>query len=271
MKSDAFGDRMKMYELANPRKLIPLLPAMARIDGHCFHTFTRGLDRPFDKNMSTAMIETAKFLVEQTHALIGYTQSDEITLLWHQTDDDSQIYFDGRVDKMNSIIASMAASKFKALVGTLMPKKADRFPAFDCRVWNVPTRDVAIDTLIWREDDATRNSVSMAAQAYASHKTLHGKSRKQKMDLLMDNGVNWNDYPAHFKRGTYVRREIFTSEISLEELARLPEKHRARRFGETTFKRARMVEVDMPPIRRVINRIEVIFEGAQPITATEEN
>ena len=78
--SDTFGDRMKMYEgIEAQRAFMPGLPICVRIDGRAFHTFTSGMKRPYDKAMADAMIDTMKYLVEQTNACIGYTQSDEIT------------------------------------------------------------------------------------------------------------------------------------------------------------------------------------------------
>src|SRR5215471_4222370 len=80
---DGLAERMKRYEATEAgRRLMPLLPALARLDGRAFHNFVRGLARPYDKRLSDLMIDTATFLVRETNAVAGYTQSDEITLAW---------------------------------------------------------------------------------------------------------------------------------------------------------------------------------------------
>src|ERR1700741_264409 len=109
---DAFGDRMKLYEMTEAgRRLMPLVPVMARIDGRSFSGFTRKLERPYDKRLSDLMIETTRWLVEITVACMGYTQSDEISLTWYSESSESQVFFDGRIQKMVSQLASLATVK----------------------------------------------------------------------------------------------------------------------------------------------------------------
>lgn len=87
------GDRMKAYEnVETGRRFTPLLPVYARIDGRSFHAFTHGMDRPFDDKLISVMRETTRRLVEETDALVGYTQSDEISLLWYRDDPKSQYH-----------------------------------------------------------------------------------------------------------------------------------------------------------------------------------
>src|SRR5689334_13453825 len=91
-------DRMKLYEhLEVGRRLMPRLPACARIDGRTFHRFTHGLARPFDERLSRLMIEVLRFLVQETGAPIGYTQSDEFSLVWYAENERKEIFFGGRV------------------------------------------------------------------------------------------------------------------------------------------------------------------------------
>src|SRR5262245_53206698 len=104
--TDSLGDRMKQYEAAEAgRRLMPLVPALVRLDGRAFHSFVRGLARPFDKRLSDLMLDTATFLVRETNATVGYTQSDEISLAWVAEEYDTKIFFDGRVQKMTSTLA----------------------------------------------------------------------------------------------------------------------------------------------------------------------
>jgi tRNA(His) 5'-end guanylyltransferase len=263
---------MKLYESAEAsRRLMPLLPVMARIDGRAFHSFTRGMERPFDAGFSACMVDTTAALVRDTGACMGYTQSDEITLVWHSDNHRSHIWFDGRVAKMTSQLAAQATLIFYRAVLERMPQYAERLPTFDARVWNVPNRAEGTNVFLWREWDATKNSVSMAAAAHYSHKQLHGKNSQQKHDMLFEAGVNWNDYPAFFKRGSYVQRRIVNIPFSAEELGRLPEKHEARNNSALIVERQVCTVLDMPPLGTVTNREKVIFDGAEPETAQAPN
>ncbi len=264
--SDDLGDRMKVYEgMEAARRLMPLLPVLARIDGRAFHSFTRGMDRPFDAAFSDAMIETTAALVRETGACTGYTQSDEITLAWHSQTGQSQIWFDGRIAKMTSQLAAQATVIFYRMVQERMPQYADRLPTFDARVWNVPNQTEGANAFLWREWDATKNSLTMAAAAHYSHKELHGKNGREKHDMLHAKGVNWNDFPAHFKRGTYVQRRTESVPFSAEELDRLPAQHAARTNPDLLVERSVCAARSMPPLVTVTNRCDVIFAGAEPL------
>lgn len=264
---DELGDRMKMYEgMEAGRRLMPLLPVLARIDGRAFHSFTRGMDRPFDPMFSACMVDTTIALVRETGACMGYTQSDEITLAWHSRTMQSQIWFDGRVAKMTSQLAAQATLIFYRLVLARMPMKyAERLPTFDARVWNVPNRTEGANVFLWREWDATKNSVSMAASAHYSHKELLGKNGAQKHEMLHAKGVNWNDYHAFFKRGAFIQRRQVSTPFGSDELALLPPKHAAHTNPGLVIERSRVGAVEMPQFGRVTNREAVVFDGAEPL------
>lgn len=267
MKDD-LGDRMKMYEHAEAgRRLMPLLPVLARIDGRAFHSFTRGMDRPFDARFSSCMADTTAALVRDTGACMGYTQSDEITLAWHSRTMQSQIWFDGRVAKMTSQLGAQATLIFYRLVLERMPEYADRLPTFDARVWSVPNRSEGANVFLWREWDATKNSLSMAASAYYSHKALIGKNGPQKHDMLHAKGVNWNDYPSLFKRGAYIQRRTTSAPFIANELENLPPKHAARSNPDLLMERSVCARLEMPPLGTVTNREAVIFDGDAPIAS----
>lgn len=265
MKKDLFGDRMKDYENQTCGiKLLPRIPVIARLDGKGFSKFTKGLKRPYDERLSNLMIETTKHLVKETNANCGYTQSDEITLMWYVDDHKSSIYFDGRFFKMVSDLSAMASVFFNKKLGGYIPEKADKWPRFDCRVFNVPTLDEAVNTFLWREKDATKNSISMAASTYYSHKQLDGKSGKDKQEMLFDKGINWNDYWSHFKRGSYVQRKRVFSKFSSEELVNLPLKHAARSNPDLMIERWVIDKVDLPPLMKIENKVDVIVFGENP-------
>lgn len=270
-ESMSLGDRMKLYEkMEAGRRCMPRLPICARIDGRGFSRFTKGMKRPYDPALSEMMIETTRYLVEETHAVVGYTQSDEITLIFYSDEPKSQVFFDGRIQKMNSILAAMTSVKFNALLPARFPDRVARLPVFDCRLWTVPTREEAVNCLLWREQDAVRNSISMAARAHYSHNQTMHKNTAELHDMLHEEGVNWNDYPAFFKRGTYFQRRKVTRKFTTEELESLPPRHAAHTNPELVVERTEVRNLELPPIGQVTNRAAVIFEGADPITDQAE-
>lgn len=261
--TDNFGDRMKEYERQETaRRFMPGVPVYARIDGRSFSKFTKGMMRPYDIAMSNAMIATTKYLVDQTHACVGYTQSDEISLCWLTETSDSQIFFDGKIQKMVSILAAMATAKFSDYGRELWPDRFENMlPVFDARVFQLPSKVECANAFLWREFDATKNSISMAARSVYSHKELNKKNGSEMQEMLWQKDINWNDYPAFFKRGTFVQRKPKWVELDAETLAKIPEDHRP----TGPVQRHEIVELDMPPFAKVINRVDVIFDGVGPI------
>jgi len=193
------------------------------------------------------MIETMKHLVSKFGADLGYTQSDEITLYWRNDDTKAEMMFDGRYQKWHSLLAASASVRFFKEVFLTLAAKTTADPEFDCRVWQLPTEQEAYHAFLWREDDATRNSLQMAAQKHYSAKELHKKGHAQLHDLLHAKEINWNNYPAFFKRGTYARRMVFEKLLSEAELARIPARNRP--TGPVTRSEVRCL--DLPPLLTV--------------------
>lgn len=266
--SDDLGDRMKMYEMAEAgRRCMPLLPIVARIDGRSFSKFTAGLDRPYDRRLSELMIDTVKFLVRDTNAVCGYTQSDEITLAWYCPTFDSQIIFDGRISKLVSVLASLTTVYFNHHLPRFLPAEyAARLPHFDARVWNMPSLEEATNVFVWRELDAIKNSISMAARAHFSHKQIDNKNGAEMQEMLRQKGIDWSDYPDFFKRGTYIQRRKTVRKFTTDELDRLPALHEARKNPDLMVERTDYVAPLLPPLVRVKNRVDVLFAGAAPET-----
>ena len=234
---DDLGKRMKeFYEQVPKTRLVRRMPVAIRIDGKAFHTFTRGFKRPFDQMLIETMQQTTKYLCENIQGcVLGYTQSDEITLILVDYKNlNSSAWFDYEVQKMCSISASMATmafnrifrekveemreemfeawnvpdEKFKLLES--YDKAIDRGAMFDARVFNIPKEEVT-NLIYWRQLDATRNSIQMVGQANFSHNELHGKSCNEIQDMLMtQKGINWNDFMCYQKRGTCVVKDNTT-------------------------------------------------------------
>lgn len=201
---DELGDRMKGYEYSYRYYLPKRLPVMIRIDGKAFHTYTKGFKKPFDEKLANAMWETTKYLCENIQGCkMGYTQSDEITLLvtnYEKVTTDS--WFDNNLQKMASVAASLATAKFNEEIHKLYPEKG--LALFDARVFVVPHNEV-VNCLLWRQLDASKNSISMVAQANFSHKSLQGLNGNQMQDKLWkEKDINWNDLPVWQKRGAAI-------------------------------------------------------------------
>ena len=236
---DDLGCRMKtFYEQIPKTKLMRRCPVAIRIDGKAFHTFTRGFQKPFDEVLIKSMQETMKYLCENIQGcVLGYTQSDEITLLLVDYKKlTSSAFFDYEVQKICSVVASMATMAFNKFFaknadqyggdniedwddgGTCRElsekekqcleytrtywKAIEKGAMFDARCFNIPKEEVT-NNFYWRQLDASRNSIQMVGQANFSHKELQNKSCNDIQDMLMtQKGINWNDLPTYQKRGS---------------------------------------------------------------------
>lgn len=212
MSKDPMGDRMKGdYERRTQIELPRRTHTLIRIDGKAFHTYTKGLERPYDKTLMDDMAETTRFLCQEIQgARVGFTQSDEISILLTDfATRQTEAWFDGNVQKIVSIAASLATAKFNEM------RPTGRLAFFDARVFTIPQDLEVINYFLWRQRDAVRNSISMLAQAYFSTKQLHGKSTNVMQEMLWaEHGVNWNDENPRFKRGTIVVPRWTTEETS---------------------------------------------------------
>lgn len=219
---DPINTRMKeCYEIVTKSHLVRRMPVIIRIDGCHFHTFTRGFEKPFDEILMVCMQETTKYLCENIPTCVmGYTQSDEISLLLVDYKKiSSQAWFDAEVNKMVSIAASMATLAFNRVFiektkasdeSMIIYEKARKTGAtFDCRAFNVPVDDIN-NYFLARQLDASRNSVQMVGHANFSQKQLNEKSTNMIQDMLHEEkSINWNDFPVPKKRGTCIIKEQY--------------------------------------------------------------
>ena len=208
-KRDSFGDRMKTYERLSESQLIPNLPVVVRLDGKSFSKYTSRLERPYDLKLIELMQNTCKHLMKISHNIkVAYQQSDEITLII-SNDYDNPVEYNGRVQKLCSILAAECSVYF-ATHAYILENALHDHPVFDCRIFNVPDWVEASNAVLWREQDATKNSIQLAGQSNFSHKEMQGLKNNQIQEkLLLEKNINWNDYPASFKRGSYIKREKY--------------------------------------------------------------
>lgn len=233
-KNVSLEKRMKEYEQVSRTFLTRRVPVMIRIDGKAFHSFTRGMKRPFDPLLRDTMEKTMKYLCQNIQGCVfGFTQSDEITLvLTDYATISTDAWFSYNVQKMSSVAASMATSAFNRYFYEAVSSQME-FPdawnddleylckleskyfqaMFDARAFSIPKEEVC-NNLIWRQQDATRNSIASVGQSYFSQKELQGKTRNQIQEMLFTNkGVNWNDFATRYKRGSCCYRETKKEEM----------------------------------------------------------
>lgn len=200
MDRTGLGDRMKRYERSSEVVLTPRMPAILRFDGKAFHTLTRSMEKPWDATFVEAMLRTTAALVDEVQgAKLAYVQSDEISVLLTDYDTiHTEGWFGYGLAKMVSVGASVCAVTFSIEMA--------RRAYFDGRAFSVPREDVC-NYFLWRQRDATRNSIQGLAQRHFSPRETHGKDVGALQDMLFkERGINWNDTPTHLKRGACVYR-----------------------------------------------------------------
>lgn len=201
MDRSPIGDRMKnnyenRYRYSLPRRTNTII----RLDGKCFHSLTKNIQKPFDSNFMQCMISAAMVLCKTLSGFkFAYIQSDEISILLTDYDSiNTEAWFDGNVSKILSISAATVSVAFSDLY---------KQPAlFDSRCFVIPDIEEVRNYFIWRQQDASRNSINMAAQSVYTQKQLDGKNVNEVHDMLMAKGINWNDYTVFEKRGMSIKR-----------------------------------------------------------------
>jgi tRNA(His) 5'-end guanylyltransferase len=190
------------------------MPVIIRVDGKAFHTYTRECARPFDSNLADVMIYTARKMCDEIQgACLAYTQSDEISFLLHNYRKlTSQPWFDNQVQKMCSVAAGMASAYFTAESYQIWDPEKIRPAVFDARVFVLPEAEVC-NYFLWRQQDATRNSIQMLARSLYSHKECHEKNGSELQEMCFQKGQNWNDLHVRWKRGVCVKQQKVDLEI----------------------------------------------------------
>lgn len=260
MKFDDLEARMRVFETAHDHRVLPGIFMVARLDGRGFTKLVRErktFDAPFDIRVRDMMVETTKHLMDCGFPVVyGYTQSDEISLLFRRDTD----VFGRKLRKYESILAGEASARFARLL--------DDHAAFDSRISQLPTEQDVVDYFRWRHEDAHRNALhghcywllrSKGLGDRESTKRLEGKSVADRNEFLFQHGIQFNDLPAWQKRGVglYYRdvehvgkdgrdgSEVVTTRRRLHVEDELP-----LGMAYTEFVRKRISEADPPKLSR---------------------
>jgi len=191
------GDRMKSYERVNKLTLPPRSYTLIRVDGRAFHTHLKGAERPFDETVMKAMDAVAKELVKGiSGSVFAFVQSDECSLLVQDfTKLNTQPFCGGVEAKLVSLSAAMATAAFNKRYSR------EKWGLFDSRVWTMSDPVEVANYFLWRQKDAMRNSVSMAAQTWFPHKDLQGVDQEGMQEMLAGIGQRWEKLPRGFRFG----------------------------------------------------------------------
>lgn len=257
MSYDTLDDRMKnAYENRYRMYLPDRIPVIIRLDGKAFHSFTRGLKKPFDALFIKTMQDTMEYLCSNIQGCkFGYVESDEISLcLWNWSKNESDAWFGNNLQKMVSISASMAGVAFNRYWNgnvaeylsecepditeeedkyrTTIKNKAEMLmPVFDSRAFIIPAEEVH-NYFVWRQNDCMRNSIQGLAQSLYSEREIHRiNTSKLQNKMFSEKGVNWNDYSVVERRGTCIYK-IPTKVIGLN--------------GETVIRNKWTMDTNMP-------------------------
>jgi tRNA(His) guanylyltransferase len=220
---DALGERMKSYEDVNRTYLTAGIPKLLRLDGKAFHTLLRGAEKPYDISVMDSMVKAAAAVMKEIggSARFAYIQSDECSIAINdKMTIDSEPWFGNNVQKMVSISSAIMSVNFTQAFND--PNTKHRFaiptaqvdavalmrPAyFDARIFQVPNVVEMHNAVLWRQFDASKNSISQYARSYFSHKELQNKNGSEMQDMMMlQKNFNWNNAPTWTKRGVLVYR-----------------------------------------------------------------
>lgn len=225
MAVDAINVRMKEnYESRAKRSIHRRTYIIIRVDGHSFSKYTKSLKKPFDQEFNDDMDSVAKYLCEKIQgARFAYVQSDEISILLTDFEQISTHgWFDNDIDKMCSLAAGYATSKF---LSCRIKRGDNRLLEFDARAFAISDPYEVANYFLARQRDATRNSINMMGQAHYSSNELRGKNTNQVQELIFQKGVNFNDLPTRFKRGGIAERikfekspGVFRSSVEMIEI-----------------------------------------------------
>lgn len=207
---DPLGDRIKAKYENITRSYIPKKTnGIIRLDGKAFHTYAKGLDKPYDEKLIYAMDEAAKHVISKVQgAKFGFVQSDEISIIFTDYDNiNSQMYFNGNIQKITSITAAECTHRFNAV--RREQGYTSNYGVFDSRVFSIPTQIEAYNYFLWRQQDCIRNSKLTLAQTHLGKNQCHGFCTNDLVNKLNNNGIFWSEQKNGHKYGRFIIKEYY--------------------------------------------------------------
>lgn len=219
MSSESLGDRMKRYEDSYRIKLPRRVPKVLRIDGRAFHTYLRNAKKPYDTQVMECMVHAASEVLKDIGGIarFAYVQSDECSIVINDAlDINTQPWFDNNLQKVSSVSASIFSCAFNSNVATLpILSDVDGWAVFDARFFIVPDPQEVVNCMIWRQQDATRNSIEQYGRSMFSHAEMQNKNNAEVQEMMFQKGFNWDAAPTWTKRGAVVTKEKVDWEIPI--------------------------------------------------------
>jgi tRNA(His) 5'-end guanylyltransferase len=199
------GNKYKKYESEYLLLLDKTKYSILRVDGNAFHTYTKKFNKPFDEKIANAMIYATKEWIKKFNGIIGYTQSDEATIVLPRYDKESlsELPFSGKVNKL----ITLSSSYFTLMFNKFM-KTTDSSPIFDCRIFQVETKEDVLECLRWRHLDSYRNGITCLARSIVGHKVLEKLGTKQRQEIIKnkDDFVIYKNH--HVLHGTFILKQL---------------------------------------------------------------
>lgn len=220
----------KQRELQYDQTLCNNEYVVVRIDGRSFHTFTKNFERPFDSKFIYAMNYVARKCKELFNADFAYVQSDEVSFGWSPESWLKSQIFSGRINKINSCIASTASVLFKDIY-------TENHAIFDCRTFTLKDVNEYRAYFMWRYRDCYKNAITMIAQSLFSHEELHQKNTDEKIFMISCKEIDVRQIEKRYIHGAMFYSSVVERVFLPEELEALPEKHEARINPNKTFLR----------------------------------
>ena len=247
---EKLSEKMKRLENVTNISLELKKPVIMRLDGRAFSKYTKGLDKPFDIDLSEVFQWVAYELKGQLdNVKFIYSQSDEISILMTDwTNENTEAWFKYRVQKMVSVASSITSALFNSKVEDVINKYVDRVAdidearfkvtdeltrdekkyfvwkgkqykaVFDCRVFNVELEDV-VPYFIYRQKDAMRNSIQTLAQVYFSPNELKNKNQSDMKQMILERtGIVYDDLPNLQKVGFTIYKNDYNEWILDKEI-----------------------------------------------------
>lgn len=218
--------------------LLPQSWLVVRLDGRGFHKFTKRYDfcKPNDPLALHVMNLAGQSVLEGfSDVVLGYGDSDEYSFLLRR----ETCLFNRRADKIATVFVSAFTAAYSfhwnrfvnedadlgEIVGgdtsgyrvRLPPLQLADLPTFDGRVVVYPHEQNVRDYFSWRQVDCHINNlyntsfwtlVKSGLSPRDAEQRLMGTLSKDKHDLLfLEHGINYNNEPPMFKRGTTLLRK----------------------------------------------------------------